>query len=107
MVDDQVHLYVREKGGRLVVGRSISTLLLAHLNGGFVFPSIGLDGAVLIEVMQDGGVKTEKLEGSVQRLRRGEGAKGADPVYPRLLDFWQVLLCLGDKKLWKSIEHIV
>lgn len=52
--------------------------------------SIGLDGAVIVEVMQERGVSTLAMEGYAQRLRRGEGAKGADPVYPRLLDFWQV-----------------
>ncbi|CAM9798879.1 unnamed protein product, partial [Pylaiella littoralis] len=51
--------------------------------------SIGLDGAVLVEVMQDRGVSTRKMEGYAQRLRRGEGSTGADLVRPRLLDFWQ------------------
>jgi len=52
--------------------------------------SIGLDGAVLIEVMRDRGVSTHRMEGYAQRLRRGEGGTGADLVRPRLLDFWQV-----------------
>lgn len=55
-----------------------------------LYISIGLDGAVLVEVMKDRGVSTSKMEGHVQRIRRGDGATGADPVYPRLLDFWQV-----------------
>lgn len=52
--------------------------------------SIGLDGAVLVEVMQDRGLSTLHMEGYAQRLRRGEGSTGADLVHPRLLDFWQV-----------------
>ena len=52
--------------------------------------STGFDGAVIVEVIQERGVHTLTMEGYVQRLRRGDGAKGADPVYPRLLDFWQV-----------------
>lgn len=53
--------------------------------------SIGLDGAVLLEVMQDRGVSTKKMEAYAQRLRRGEGSTGADLVRPHLLDFWQVM----------------
>eukprot|EP00904_Undaria_pinnatifida_P002728 jgi/Undpi1/12456/HiC_scaffold_5.g02127.m1 len=51
--------------------------------------SIGLDGAVIVEVIQERGVSTLRMEAYAQRLRRGDGAKGANPVYPRLLDFWQ------------------
>lgn len=53
--------------------------------------SVGLDGAVLLEVMQDRGISTHKMEAYAQRLRRGEGGTGADLVRPRLLDFWQVI----------------
>lgn len=59
----------------------------------------------MVEVMQDRGVSTRKMEGYAQRLRRGEGGTGADLVRPRLLDFWQVRLhwfsyrdCGGEKK---------
>lgn len=52
--------------------------------------SFGLDGAVLVEVMQDKGIDTTNMEGFVQQLRRSEGAVTADPVCPRLLNFWQV-----------------
>lgn len=49
-----------------------------------------------MEVMQDRGVSTSKMEGHAQRIRRGDGATGADPVYPKLLDFWQVVRrCIG------------
>lgn len=51
---------------------------------------MGFDPAVLVEVVQERGVETARMEGAVQRLRRGEGSTGADPVNPRLLDFWQV-----------------
>lgn len=52
--------------------------------------SIGIEGAVLVDVMQDKGVSIPKMEAYIQRLRRGDGASCAEVVCPRLLDFWKV-----------------
>ncbi|CAM9256179.1 unnamed protein product [Ascophyllum nodosum] len=50
---------------------------------------IGLEGAILVQVMQDKGISTSGMEAYTQSLRRGDGASCADVVNPRLLDFWQ------------------
>lgn len=53
----------------------------------------------MVDVMQDKGISTPKMEAYIQRLRRGDGASCAEVVYPMLLDFWKVQ---EKEALWKK-----